>query len=267
LLGLFLSRTAAALSGDDAIEQANQALQEVGTQAPRIKATTSAAPLHKPATMLAAADLHLRTGQAPEAILVLNKIIELARQGKATRSVEAEADYLLGDAYVTTGELYSARRQFERVTDRAGEAPYTPFAGRAASRLVDVALLLERRETLPDVLARVERLTAVGSTEALVYARAKALLALERYDDALAAGTSLQSASIESQRAAYLCGVAAMRKAEREVPEAARATQKPDYSAALEAFKRSVRAASGHRADAHAEIGELSLLAIARLEF
>ena len=57
----------------------------------------------------------------------------------------------LAEAYFADGQLYSARRYYERIAERAEQTAYRGFAGRAASRLVvregDPALVLPRMAT------------------------------------------------------------------------------------------------------------------------
>lgn len=260
------SSSSFAFSANEAVERAQGALREVQAEAPKIKTKAYSATTHQPEALFAAADLHLRTGQFREAIEKLNKVVELGRQGRVRESTVADAEYLLGQAYLETGELYSARRQFEFVTDNASKSSYAPFAGRAAIRLVDVALQLERFETLEDVLARVDRLIQQDSSEALRYARAKALLGLGRYDDARAAADGITGDSTYVQRAAYLRGVALMKQAQAAVPEVEKAQRSPDYAAAIASFETATKQVGKESVESR-EISDFAWLAIARLHF
>ncbi len=265
-LGL-VPQSAWAVSAGEAIERATQSVREVEVQAPKVKVAVTPLVTHKPESMFAAAELHLRTGQEEAAIELLNRVVELGRQGKASASTVADAEFVLGEAYMMSGELYSARRQYELVTDHAAEPAYAPVAGRAAGRLVDVALQLERRETLPDVLARVERLGQTNPGEALVYARAKALLAMGRYDQALSAAAAISGTTIYAQRAAYLRGVALMKQAQDAVPVEKRQHEKADFAVAIAAFEKSVELTRNAKDTDSQVISDLSWLAIARLHF
>lgn len=271
-LGSVAPQTAFALSGDQAAERAEQALREVEASAANLKTQVRGAQAYKPESLVAAAELHLRTGQHDDAIEKLNRVIELGRQGKASASTTADAQFWLGEAYFGSGELYSARRQFEYITDHAEEQAYAPVAARAASRLVDVALQVQRKESLPDILARIEGLSQSSSLtsgekgQALKYARAKALLALEQYESARSTAEEIQKESAYRSRARYLQGVALMKQAQDAVPAEPPGVL-PDYASAISTFEQLANDL-GSSSDAETRtIVELSWLAVARLNF
>lgn len=245
---------------DESVREVEQAVRNLGTKVKSPKG-------YNPAEMIAAGELHLRLNQPDAAIDELSKVVELHRQGKATKSTDADAQYLLGEAYYATGELYSARRHFEMVTDHANDPAFAGLGGPAASRLVDIALTTQRSETLPDVLARVERMLARSSNDALLYARAKALFALRRYSDARSQAASIKGGSLYAQRASYLRGTALMKEAEAGIDTTAGA--KVDYRSAIAAFEQSTVPAlvSGEGAVDARRIADLSWLAIARLHY
>ena len=137
---------------EDSVREVEQAAQTLGTKVRKLKG-------YEPAQMIAAGELHLRTNQPDAAIDELSKVVELHRQGKATKGMDADAQYLLGEAYYATDQLYSARRHFETVTDHASDPAFAGLGGPAASRLVDIALTTQRTETLPDVLSRLVAVT------------------------------------------------------------------------------------------------------------
>lgn len=259
-----------ALAGapEKARERATVAVTDVEEGARKMSASRPLKVEKKPAAILAAAELHLRTGQYEAAIDKLNQIVELGRQGKTTESTVADAEYFLGEAYFVTGQLYSARRHFEVVTDRAADPAFAGLGGPSASRLVDIALQIQRPETLEDVLSRVDRMLARSSTEALLYARAKALFALGRHDECESQSLSIKGRGLIAQRAAYLRGAALMKKAQAAVP-AGSVDDKPDYRSAIAAFEQATVAttdAGDEMADAR-QITDHSWLAVARLYY
>lgn len=269
--GSLLGAPAWALSGRDATEQAEKTLQEVQAAAPRVQTKVARPALHKPEALIAQAEVNLRVGQYEEAIRSLSRIVELGRQGKTTENILADAQFLLAEAYFANSELYSARREYAVITERAEQPAYALLAGRAASRLVDVALRLERRETLPAILTRVEELSQRDTGEALRYARAKALLALERPEEARRVADSISSSALYKQRVHYLRGVALMKEAESAVPEDKRGYEAPDYDAAVAEFERATQEGAGQgdsadRSEAR-KISDQAWLAIARLHF
>lgn len=265
---ILLSQTAYGAATDRARERATSTVAEVEAAASKLATHPRLVQKYDPAKMIAAAELHLRTKQYSAAIDELSKVVELRRQGRASESVEADAQYMLGKAYFATGELYSARRHFEIVTDRAESPAYAGLGGPSASRLVDIALQVQRTETLPDVLARVDRLLARSSSDALLYARAKALFAMGRYGDAISQAEKVRGPTIYAQRAAYLRGTALMKEAASKVPQDV-PNARPDFKAAIAAFEQSTVPAKDEgesQGDAR-RITDLSWLAIGRLHY
>ena len=260
-------------------DRALKMVEDVELSASRLGTPASARAALRPATLIAEAELHLRTGQYDVAIDKLNLVIEIQTAGKTSLGTDADAHYLLGEAYFKTGELYSARRHFRVVTERAEDPAYAGLGGPAASRLVDITLRIQRTEDLPDVLSQVDRMLARSSTESLRYARAKALFAIGRFDDAVRESESVGGSSLYAQRAAYLRGTALMRQAQKTVAsqtvvEAGPANEgkdppQPDYRQALSAFEQGTipgTKVAAEQASAR-EVTDLSWLAIARLHY
>ncbi len=201
---------------DEARERAKQTLGDVEEQTLKTSQFIVESLRYNPENLLAAAEVHVRAEQFESAIPKLNKIIELKNQGKASAATEAEARFLLAEAYFLSGELYSARREYFWVVERGDENEYSRLAGPAISRLVDVALRVQRDDELSDILEKIDELSKRKESDALRYARAKALFAMGRHEEA-----SLQAAQIETepeyvQRGFYLRGVSLMRSLEIE---------------------------------------------------
>lgn len=254
-------------------DRAVQMVEDVERSTAKLGTPASAQKKWQPAALIAAADLHLRTGQYDAAIDKLNLVIEIQSAGGTSLGTDADAHYLLGEAYFKTGELYSARRHFNVVAQRAEEPAYAALGGPAASRLVDITLRIQRTEDLPDVLSQVDRMLARSSSESLRYARAKALFAIGRFDDAIAEAANISTGSLYAQRAAYLRGTALMRRAQLaaagQTPAEDAAPSKVDYRQALNAFELSAipnTRVAAEQAMA-GEVTDLSWLAIARLHY
>lgn len=266
----WLGRVPSAQAGptDRAKQRANEALSDVQAAAAGLKVAVIGAKKSSPEALVAAADLHLRTGHFDSAIDTLSLVVELHRQGKASASNDADAQFMLGESYFKTGQLYSAKRHFEVVTDRAEQPSYLLLGGPAASRLVDIALLIQRQEDLPDVLARVDRLLSRSSNEALHYARAKALFAMGRYQESRSQASGINSSGLYGQKSAYLRGAALMKEA-AAVALADAQRPLPDYRAAVAAFEQAIVPGSGaaDQAEDSRRITELSWLAVARLHY
>lgn len=258
-------------------DRALKMVEEVELSTSKLGTPVSARHALRTATLIAEADLHLRTGQYDIAIDKLNLVIEIQTAGNTSLGTDADAHYLLGEAYFKTGELYSARRHFRIVTERAEDPAYAGLGGPAASRLVDITLRIQRNEDLPDVLSQVDRMLARASSESLRYARAKALFAIGRFDEAVRESESVSGSSLYAQRAAYLRGTALMRRAQIVSSPTAVAGQaiegeaapKPDYRQALSAFEQGTIPGTKVKAEQASarEVTDLSLLAIARLHY
>lgn len=251
---------------DDAEQRVKTAQREVEGALAGVRTQLSEVLRYDPARMVAEAELYLRSGQPAEASAVLNRVAELGAQGRAPKVSEAQAHFLLGEAYLQTDELYSAKREFEIVIDRHEDEAFRPYGPKAASRLVDASLRTGRREHLPSVLERVEMLSRGQTSEALSYARAKVLLAMDRYDDALGVVAGIESRSVHAQRAAYLRGVALMKKARARLEGATEGTR-PDYRAAIAAFELATVPGTDDTGRDASKIAELAQLAVARLHF
>ncbi len=281
---LLTSHSLWAASTDTARERATETVAEVEQAAARLKSKPHKKKAHQPEALVAEAELHLRTGQYDAAIDKLSKVVELRRQGKASESTDADAQYMLGEAYFATGQLYSARTHFELVTSKAEGASYSSLGGPAASRLVDIALQIQRLDTLDDVLARVDKMLSRATNESLFYARAKVLFAMGRYEESRKQASSIVGNSLYSQRASYLRGTALMKEAQAARAQQAGAgsantesanvensTSAPpaDFRAAIAAFEQAAvpPTSLGEGQQDARRIADLAWLAVARLQY
>ena len=266
--------SAAALTADEARANASKSIAAVETQAASLRQVTAETRRLDPSRLVTAGELHLRTKDYERAIEQLNKVIELDHQGRVPEAVAADATFLLAEAYFADGQLYSAGRHYERIADRAERTAYRGFAGRAASRLVDVALRTRRTDGLDGILAQIERLAAADPTGSLQYARAKILFAKDDLSGARSAAGAVPGGSEYAHRATYLIGVTLAKEAGR-LRSTARGAQpgaatsegpagsSPELQQALAAFRRAAELPTKDPEQEH--VVHLSWMAVGRL--
>jgi tetratricopeptide (TPR) repeat protein len=160
-----------------------------------------------PAQRVAAGDMLLRNRDYERAIDTLNKVLELARQGKMPETALADGTFLLGEAYFQSNQYRSARRHYREILDKGSSARFAAYTGRALSRLVDVALRTDDLDSLDYVFARLNNLPAGDVSGSLAYARAKALFARGDFPAAKAAVNTVPAGSEFTLQAQYLLGV------------------------------------------------------------
>jgi tetratricopeptide (TPR) repeat protein len=264
-------QTQLAWSQDDgALGRATAMVARVEAESGSVNVRATARNVHKPESFLISGEFHLKMGQNEAAILDLSKVLELVERAPASEAMAADAHYLIASAYLETGELHSARRHFEIVTDHVGVPAYARWAPRAAARLVDVALGLDREDLLPAILARIEQTPESVDQAALGYAKGKVLVALGRYEEASRVADSLSDLSgVDGLRAAYLRGVAALKRADLDRSasgEGAPVDTRAAYDEAIAVFSQATSPAPSAGAIG-AEISDLAWLAIARLHY
>jgi tetratricopeptide (TPR) repeat protein len=176
-----------------------------------------------PAERIAAGDMLLRTRDYDRAIETLEKVLELHRQGKASEAAFADGSFLLSEAYFQSRQYLSARRHYREILDNGARSPYDAYAGRAVSRLVDVALRTDDLPSLDYVFERLSRLPALDKSGSLPYARAKLHYAKKDYASAKTAINSVPAGSEYTLQAQYLLGVVLVKEAAQAPPTAAAA--------------------------------------------
>jgi tetratricopeptide (TPR) repeat protein len=274
----------AAAGAGEAPGQAQVAIQTVESSVPKIDAAAArarrAAPT--PAERIAAGDLLLRTKDYERAIEEFSKVVELHRQGRAPNTANADGLFWLAEGYFKTQQYLSARRHYREIIEKASQSPYDSYAGRALSRLVDVALQTNDYDSLDYVFARLNTLPASDASGSLQYARGKAFFAKRDYATAKAAINSVPTTSEYGHQAQYLLGAILTKQATPApaTPEptaagaaagAAPAPATPPaepptrarYAAAIEQFRRVTRMpadSTGHR-----HVIDLAWMAMGRL--
>lgn len=278
---VFLAQSAHAISSSVARDQAQKTIGSVETraaQAPNARRVRYQPPSAE--ERIAAGDMLLRTKDYEGAVDELNKVVELAKQQAISEASKVDGMYLLAEAYFRSDQFLSARRYYREIIDKAPTPPYDGYAGRALSRLVDIALRTDTLESLDYVFARIDKLGASDPSGSLQYARGKAFFAKGDYAAARSAVGSLPASSDFAHQAQYLLGViqtkeavqAAMAStasgAEGDAPASGTSTASlnapaPSFEAAINQF-RAVTRMPGKTSD-QKHVIDLAWMAIGRL--
>ena len=275
-LALFFARPSLALSTSEAQGRATTAVQSVEAEIGRPPpASKFREPPATPAVRLANADMLLHAKNYDAAVGVLNKVLELSRQGKATETDYADASFLIGEAYFQSRQYLSARRHYREVLDHAARPSYGEYVGRSLSRLVDVALRTDDLESLDYVFARLDALPQADKSGSLAYARSKAFYARKDYGAAKSAVNSVPVGSDYTLQAQYLLGVVLMKESLAATPApaapaasgtgGAKPAAAPDtrFTQAIEQFRKVTRMPVTTPAAGH--VVDLAWMAIGRL--
>jgi tetratricopeptide (TPR) repeat protein len=268
----------AAAAAEDYLEQARALNGQLAAGAPDVakRGTPPAHPRMTPAERIAAAEILLRNRDWERAIQALSQVIELNAQGRASESARADAEYLIGEAYIGSEQFLSARRHFQEILSRAQVAPFDSYAGRAASRLVDIVLRTDNYSGLDDLVARLEALPPSDTIGALQYARTKAYFAKGDFAKARESGQLVPQGSPYQPQALYMQGVMLAKLAMAAQEPAKSPSALPNasvpalvdgsrFAPAIEQFRTVTRLRVTTKE--HQHIVDLSWLAIARLHY
>jgi len=199
----------------DLLEQAQALTNQVAAGAPDVakRGPTTARSRTTPAERIAAAEMSLRNRDWERAIQSLSQVLELNAQGKASESAKADAEYLIGEAYIGSEQFLSARRHYLEILNRAKRPPFDNYSGRAASRLVDIVLRTENTAGLDDLVAKLEALPPSDSLGSLQYARTKAYFTKGDLVKAREASLQVPRDSAYYPQAMYIQGTISARQA------------------------------------------------------
>jgi tetratricopeptide (TPR) repeat protein len=272
LLLVLAPTTTRAEAAGELLDQARTLTNQVASHVPEVAKRATPTPRSRLslAERIAAAELLLRNRDWERAIQVLSQVLELRRQGQGTDAAQADAEYLIGEAYVGSEQYLSARRHYLEIVQRANRSPFDTYSGRAASRLVDIVLRTDNSAGLDELIARLEVLPNGDPTGALPYARAKAHFAKGNAGKAKEAIAQVSNTSKYVHQAQYLLGVITMKLASAAVSTAGdvapgHAPAPSPYSAAIDQFRALTRLA-GDTAE-HRHVIDLGWMAIARLSY
>jgi tetratricopeptide (TPR) repeat protein len=168
------------------------------------------------AERIAAGEMLVRLKDSERAVDELSEVLELHRQGKASEAANADATFLIAEAYFQQRQYLSARRHYRDVLDKASRSAYETYAGRSVSRLVDVALRSGDLESIDDVVKRLSKLPTGDRSGSLAYARAKAFIAKR---DFIAAEQALSAVPAGSSYALWIVPFATFRRTTSMVPD------------------------------------------------
>ncbi|MGC4065409.1 MAG: tetratricopeptide repeat protein [Polyangiaceae bacterium] len=276
LLGFLTANAAAA--AEDFLEQARALNSQLAAGASDVakRGTPPTQQRMSPAERIAAAEILLRNRDWERAIQALSQVIELNAQGRASESARADAEYLIGEAYIGSEQFLSARRHFQEILRRAQVAPFDSYAGRAASRLVDIVLRTDNYSGLDELVARLESLPPSDTMGALQYARTKAYFAKGDYAKARESSQLVPRDSTYLPQALYIQGVMLAKQA-LAAPETAKGpgdatsvttpavVDGSRFAPAIEQFRAVTRLQVTTKE--HQHVVDLSWLAIARLHY
>lgn len=220
------------------------------------------------AERIAAAELLLRNRDWERAIQILSQVLELHTQGQAPEAARADAEFLIGEAYVGSEQYLSAQRHYSEIVRKGGQPPYDTYLGRAASRLVDVVLRTDNSASLDELIVRLEALPQGDPTGALPYARAKAYFAKGNSEKAKQAIAQVVAGSPYAHQSQYLLGVITMKVASASLATNNTAANNSGgsgspYAAAIEQFRVLVKLPADSAA--HRHVIDLGWMAVARL--
>lgn len=273
LAALLIATPAVALDSDEAAARARQEVKSVGADIVRLSQLGgSREGTHSPEKRIAAGELSLRTRDYERAIDTFSQVVELHRQGKAGVNAHADSLYLLGESYLESGQLLSARRQYSELLDLAARAPYDSYAGRSLARLVDVALHTGRHDALDDIERQAARLTIRDATGSFDYASGKLSFARGDLTRASQILRSVDPASAYYHQAQYVLGAILLQQAQVTSGETAEARARLVTSGAVERLApaiqqfQKVTQLQGDSAR-HREVIDLAWMAIGRLYY
>lgn len=260
----------------DLLEQAQSLTNQVAAGVPDVAKRGAKASRQRmsPAERIAAAEISLRNRDWERAIQTLSQVIELHAQGKANESARADAEYLIGEAYIGSEQFLSARRHYLEILNRAAQSPYDNYSGRAASRLVDVVLRTDNTTGLDELISKLEALPPSDALGSLQYARAKAYFAGGNLAKARDATLQVPRDSSYYPQALYIQGTILARQAlaaasAASTPEGARkddaAVVQGRFAPAIEAFTSITRLQAV--SEEHRHLVDLAWLAVARLHY
>lgn len=281
LAALSFAGSAGAVSASEARTRAESAIAAVEGGVGNVQKAAARASRQKmtPAQRIAAGDILFRNKDYDRAIEVFSQVVELGRQGRADAASQADGLFYLGESYLKTKQYLSARRAYREILEKSSASPYDSYAGRAVSRLVDVALRTQNYDVLDEVFAKLSSLPTSDNSGSLQYARGKALFAKKDYDAAKASLGNVPTTSSWGLQAQYLLGVISVKQATPATDESAPKTDKDTativqktavesiptsrYAAAIEQFRRVTRMKAETEAQRH--VIDLAWMAIGRL--
>jgi tetratricopeptide (TPR) repeat protein len=265
LAALLAAPSALAIDADEALTTAQQQVTSVTSGVGSIRQAVQKSQAERtPAQKIADAVLLMGAKDYDRAANVLNQVIEKHADHP---TAYPDALSLLGETYFRSGQMWSAKRVFKKITDNSGEPRYTPYLSKSLARLVDIAMRKRDEKLLEEVLASIDKAPA-AATSLLAYARGKALLAKKDYAQAKTILGGIDDKSEYAHQAKYLLGLISMREStpapvKLEEGEDPPPVPKERYAQAIDMFTGVTRLPAD--TDAHRLVIDQAWLAIGRL--
>jgi len=227
---------------------------------------------------IAAGEILLRNRDWERAIQTFCQVKELYSQGKAAEPANVDAEFMLGEAYLRSGQYLSARREFLSIAHNGARSPYEAYAGRSLSRLVDISLRTNLPGGLDAIDALLPGLASTDGSGSMQYARAKFYFAKSDYAKAKEAVSQVPTNSNYLHQAKYLLGVVMTKEAKASTPPESKGSPTAEikadstvsrvpggYSAAIEQFRAVTRLPTNTAERGH--VVDLAWMAIGRLQY
>ncbi len=221
-----------------------------------------------PRDRVALGELLLRNRDYDRAIVAFAKVVELAADGRVDEATAADAQFFLAEAYLATDQHRSAAAEYRSIFERAAQPGFGNHKGRAASRLVDVALRTGQTEELEPLITALERMVRERASAELSYALAKAYFATKADEQATRILETITRESPYYYQSLYLRGALMVRAHARQV-KGTHGTSPTRASEALASALAHFQTLTALPRDdsAHAELVDLAWLAIGRIHF
>ena len=265
LAGLLWAQDAHAIDSDEALTSAQQQVSAVSAGVSGIKQAVQKSQIERTAEQrIADAMLLMGSKDYDRAANVLNQVIEKYPENETAK---ADALSLLGEVYFRSGQLWSSKRVFQRITGSSSDPRYTRYLSKSLARLVDIAMRKKDEKLLEEVLASIDKAppSAVGL---LSYARGKALLAKGDYANAKNVLGSIDEKSEYGHQARFLLGLVSVKESTPAPVKLADGEEPPPvprerYAQPIDLFSSVTRMAPD--TEAHRAVIDQAWLAIGRL--
>jgi tetratricopeptide (TPR) repeat protein len=262
---LAVTSPAYAIDSDEALKTAQQQVTSVSSGVGSIRQAVQKSQTERtPAQRIADAMLLMGSKDYDRAANVLNQVVE-----KYPDHPTAYGDglSLLGEVYFRSGQLWSAKRVFKKITDNATDQRFTPYLSKSLARLVDIAMRKRDEPLLEEVIATIDKAPS-GATNLLAYARGKALVAKKDYTTAKSVLGAIDDKSEYAHQAKYLLGLISVKEStpapvKLEEGEDPPPVPKERYAQAIDLFTAVTRLPAD--TEAHKLVIDEAWLAIGRL--
>jgi len=207
LLGV--ASPALAIDSDEALTTAQQQVTSISSTVGSIRQAVQKSQTERtPAQRIADAMLLMGSKDYDRAANVLNQVVEKYPDHP---TAYPDALSLLGEVYFRSGQLWSAKRVFQKITSSSGDQRFTPYLSKALARQVDIAMRKRDEKLLQEVITSIDNAPS-SATSLLAYARGKALLAKKDYAQAKTALGAIDDKSEYAHQARYMIALISVKE-------------------------------------------------------